>query len=193
MENIIYIGIDPGKDGFVTILYDSADMFSFIRMPTKKVDGKTEFSEEGLIEISKELGEKFSKIDNVKVVACIEEVTGRHGWSAQNNFNFGYTAGLQKAFLYNLGDVEVHMVRPAKWQSVIYEGFEKVMVPSSTGKTMVHDTKATSAKVAMLKAPHVDFRVSTRARKTHDGKTDSFLICLYIKQYYEKLQSRQNK
>jgi len=98
--------------------------------------------------------------------------------SAENNFNFGHTAGIQMLALIMLG-AKITKVRPIKWQTSMYQGFSKVMVPSSTGKTMIHDTKATSAIVAVALGPDIDFRKTERSKNIDDNKTDSFLMCLY--------------
>ena len=180
-----YIGIDPGKAGFITIFKDGR--FSFYAMPEHKVETgkisktgkalmKTEFYEGGFRDLVFQIAKE---VKGYKIFAAIEEVGGRQGWSAQNNFSFGHTAGLLKMLILML-DAEVTMVRPQKWQAEMYRDFEKVKVPSSTGKTMVHDTKATSVIVAKALGPDIDFRKTERAKKDDDNKTDSFLVCLYL-------------
>lgn len=180
-----YIGVDPGKAGFITIFKDGK--FSFYPMPEHKVETgkllksgkpqmKTEFHEDGFRELVFAIARE---LNGYKIFAAIEEVGGRQGWSAQNNFSFGHTAGLIKMTLIMLS-AEVTMVRPQKWQSEMYRDFDKIMMPSSTGKTMVHDTKATSAIVAKAMGPGVDFRKTERSKTDDDNKTDSFLICLYL-------------
>lgn len=182
----VFLGIDPGKDGFITAYYPELDEYEFFSMPTHKVpsgkllmSGKeemvSEFHVEGFRDLVITLHGKFK---GYKIIGAIEDVHGRQGWSAENNFNFGHTAGLQLMILIML-KAEIEMVRPQKWQSFMYQGHQKVMIPSSTGKTMINDTKATSALVATTLAPTIDFTKTERSKKIHDGKTDSFLICLY--------------
>lgn len=182
----IFIGIDPGKSGFVTTYDPLKDEYKFFEMPTHKVDTdgvlksgvsktKTEFNESGLRDIVFNIKKEY---DTQKFEGYIEEVTGRHGWSAENNFSFGHTAGMQRMILIMLG-AAITSVRPQKWQSEIYQGFQKVMIPSSTGKTKIHDTKATSAIVSKALRPDIDFRKTARSKKVDDNKTDSFLICVY--------------
>lgn len=189
MSKTIYIGIDPGKAGFITLFEPQLNEYSFLPMPEKKVptgkisktgkvEMKSEFNPEGFRALIINLNKKYL---GYRKVAAIEQVNGRQGWSAENNFNFGHTAGLQLMILIML-KAEIEFVRPQKWQSVMYKGFSKVMIPSSTGKTMVNDTKATSALVAKAIAPDIDFRKTTRSKVTDDNKTDSFLICCYCYQ-----------
>lgn len=187
MENTIYIGFDPGKDGFITIYEPVKNEHYFYAMPTEKVPTsdtlksgkpkmKNQFSEEGLMHLVFELNRQFK---GYRKIAGLEQVNGRQGWSAQNNFNFGHTAGLQKMFLLMLG-CEIIMVRPAKWQNFMRKGYKPIKVPSSTGKTMVNDAKATAEMIVKAEFPEIDFRKTTRSKVNHDGKIDSFLICHYI-------------
>lgn len=185
MRNI-FIGIDPGKAGFICIFDPENLEYEFLPMPEHKVDsgkvtkaGKpvmvSQFYPEGFRDIFFHI---YKKYKGCTFIASIEKVNGRQGWSAENNFNFGHTAGLQMLLLIML-KADIELVTPQKWQSYIYQGYSKVMVKSSTGKTMVHDTKATSAIVATAIAPDIDFRKTERAKNLDDNKTDAFLICLY--------------
>ncbi len=184
MIKTILFGMDPGKDGFITA-WDGKG-FTFYAMPTHKVDTgevlksgkpkmKTEFHISGLVDIIKQIHLDFK---GCKLKVAIEEVGGRGGWSATNNFNFGHTAGLQR-MIFEMLNAEIIMVRPQKWQSVVRQGYELMKVRSSSGKTMVVDSKMMAEHIAVTEYPGIDFRKTERAKKNHDGKMDSFLICLY--------------
>lgn len=188
-DNCAYIGIDPGKAGFLTVLIKGLEP-KFFAMPTHKVESgkktksgkaamKSVFHEAGLVDIIRDI---HSKSIGSARFGIIEDVTGRHGWSAQNNFNFGHTTGLQTMILHLLG-AEVLKVKPQKWQAQMFAGYEKVMVPSSSGKTMVHDTKATALSVVMNENSNIDWRKSERAREPDDNKIDSFLMAKYLVKY----------
>ena len=175
MESVAYVGIDPGKMGFITILKD--DKITFFPMPFERVDGKSVFCETCL----KPLVEDIASIcEGYKIKVAIEQVQGRGGWSATNNFNFGYVAGLQKMMMIML-DADILMVRPQKWQAEMRKGYEAIKKSSSTGKTMVNDSKAIAEFIALTEWPEVDFRKSTRAKTNDDNKIDSFLIAQYLK------------
>jgi hypothetical protein len=77
------------------------------------------------------------------------------------------------------------MVRPQKWQSFIRQGYTLIKNPSSSGKTMVVDSKAMAEQIATTEFPDIDFRKSDRAKKNHDGKIDSFLVCNYLIRTYK--------
>lgn len=186
------MGIDPGSKGFITIYHDGN--WDFYPMPQEKIETgelsktgkpkmKTQFSESGLRDLVFKINSKYK---GRQFVAAIEDVHGREGWSAQNNFSFGYTAGMQKMVAVML-NAEIVMVRPQKWQSAIYRGHDIVKVPSSTGKTMVNDAKATSLKVAQSLFPGIDLRkdpTSKRSSIPDDNKVDSLLICEYLRRSY---------
>ena len=184
MKTILF-GIDPGKDGYITAW--DGEQFTFYAMPTHKVDTgevlesgkpkmKTEFHISGLVDLVFIIKRDFPE-HNFKV--AIEEVGGRGGWSATNNFNFGHTAGLQR-MVFEMLRAEIIMVRPQKWQSVVRQGYDLKKVKSSTGKTMVVDSKMMAEHIATTEYPQIDFRKTQRAKNNHDGKMDSFLICLYL-------------
>lgn len=174
--NKVYLGLDPGAKGFITVYKPDMNSYDFYQMPTEKGEGSTPvFSFSGLKDLAQDLKERYR---GLAIFATIEEVIGRQGWSAQNNFNFGHVAGAQRMFLEMIG-AEITLVRPQKWQAIMYQGYDKIKVPSSTGKTMIHDTKATSANVAQAMRPEIDFRRTTRSKNIDDNKTDSFLLAMY--------------
>lgn len=192
---IAYLGMDPGKDGFITVLKD--DEFFFFAMPEHKVEtgkllksGKPQmkktFHEAGLITLMQEIK---LLCDGYHIKAALEEVGGRGGWSATNNFNFGHTAGLQK-FLLLMLDAEIEMVRPQKWQSEMRQGYPNLKKASSTGKTMISDPKAVAKLIVDTEYPNIDFRKTEKSKIDHDGKIDSFLICMYLKRQDEKVLYR---
>lgn len=171
----VYIGIDPGKQGFIAIIKNEENIF--FEMPYEKVDGKKVFCERCLKPLVEDIAE-LCKGYEIKV--AIEEVSGRGGWSAQNNFNFGYTAGLQKLMMIML-DADILMVRPQRWQAFMRQGYPDLKKTSSTGKTQVRDPKAVAELIVTTEWPEVDFRKSIRARKNDNNKIDAFLIAQYLK------------
>lgn len=179
----IFLGIDPGKQGFLVAYNPDKQEHKFYTMPFHdvgtgefKVKGgeKTEsvFHQDGFRDLILQLAKEYS---GFKLYGVIEDVTGRQQWSAQNNFAFGFVTGLQ-TMIYIMLKVEYLPIKPQKWQAMMYRGFDKVKVSSKSGMTMVHDTKATSAIVSKAIAPNIDFRRTTRSKNIDDNKTDAFLI-----------------
>lgn len=184
------MGCDVGKDGYITA-FDGVD-FKFYAMPTHKVESgkllksgkpqmKDEFHISGLVDLVFQIKSDFPKMD---FVVAIEQVGGRGGNGATQNFNFGFVAGMQRMVFEMLG-AEIIMVRPQKWQSVVRKGYDIKRVPSSTGKTLIVDAKVMADYIATKEYPNIDFRKTERAKKNHDGKVDSFLICLYLMRTYK--------
>ena len=171
----IYIGIDPGKQGFIAIIKDEENIF--FPMPYERVEGKSVFCEKCLKPLMQDIADVC---EGYEIKVAIELVGGRGGWSSTNNFNFGYTAGLQKMMMIML-DADILMVRPQKWQSVMRQGYPAMKKASSTGKTQVTDSKAIAEFIAVSEWPEIDFRKSTRARKNDDNKIDAFLLAQYLK------------
>jgi hypothetical protein len=185
MNDTAHIGLDPGKLGFITLHVDGK--YSFYPMPEHQVETgkllkngspqlKWEFHEDGFRELTFEIKKA---IGTKKLKVAIEEVGGRGGWSATNNFNFGYTAGMQKMIFIMLG-AEITMVRPQKWQSFMRQGYDNIKKASSTGKTMINDPKAVAKMIVDAEYPGIDFRKTKRAKTDDDNKIDSFLLCLYL-------------
>jgi len=185
----VLIGCDPGADGFITA-FDGVD-FKFYAMPYHKVESgkllksgkpqmKDEFHISGLVDLVFQIKSDFPKMD---FVVAIEQVGGRGGNGATQNFNFGFVAGMQR-MVFEMLRAEIIMVRPQKWQSVVRKGYDIKRIPSSTGKTMIVDAKAMADYIATKEYPNIDFRKTERAKKNHDGKVDSFLICLYLMRTY---------
>ena len=191
IEDTVFFGMDPGKDGFITASTGDGK-FKHYAMPRHKVEtgvilksGKPQTRDEfhiaGLVSLTLTISNDFP---SMKRVAAIEEVGGRGGWSATNNFNFGHTAGMQR-MIFELLRAEIVMVRPQKWQSFVRQGYTLIKNPSSSGKTMVTDAKAMAELIATTEYPDVDFRKTERARVNHDGKIDSHLICKYLMETYK--------
>lgn len=184
-KKVIYMGLDPGKAGFITA-FDGKD-FHFYPMPQHKVETgellksgkpqmKTVFHTEGMRDLVYQINRQFP---GCEYKVAIEEVGGRGGWSATNNFNFGHTAGLQMMIFIMLG-AEITMVRPQKWQSFMRQGYPDIKKASSSGKTMISDPKAVAEMIVKKEYPHIDFKKTARATKNDDNKIDSFLVCLYL-------------
>ena len=177
----LFVGIDPGKSGFITLIEEGVEP-NFIAMPYHRVDGKTIFNEAGFKDIYDGLKMHYG---DYEIIVAIEEVGGRGGWSAQNNFNFGHIAGMQEQLFILLG-AEIIKVRPQKWQAYMRQGYQDMRKASSTGKTQVRDPKAVAEMIVQKEYPEIDFRKSTRARKNDDNKIDSFLIVQYLIRTYKK-------
>lgn len=166
----IYLGIDPGTDGFLSVIDNGECRF----LP---IDGTP------MLEIGKFIGEFRDK----QCVAVLEDVHSVFGSSAQGTFNFG----MSKGFLLGLliaHKIPYVLVAPKDWQSGVWINADKEYATQKQklkngGEKTVRkvDTKTTSLNAALRLFPDVDFRKNNRCTKSHDGKVDSLLMAEYAR------------
>lgn len=161
-----FIGIDPGANGFVSVLvYDEYDDLvgrEYLPMPivNSRLGGLMLY--EFLLE--------HKDCD----MCIVEDVHAIHGSSAKSNFSFGRNVGGLHAILDAI-PIKFNLVQPKVWQ-------KGVIVEGVTSK----DTKVRSIESAKTLFPYEDLRKSSRATKPHDGKADSMLMALYGKKIFDK-------
>lgn len=97
---MIYIGIDPGKDGAIAWLETS---FASVHA----------YSNEMLIHICMEAQEAIGH--DQKVVACVEKVGAMPGQGVTSMFNFGKNVGYIEGVLEAFG-IPYQLVPPQKWK-----------------------------------------------------------------------------
>ena len=172
----VYIGIDPGSKGFVSIRIDGE--FSFI--PLDGVDFASLFDE-------------FASLrSNYEEIMCgIEDVHAIYGSSAESTFNFGHICGMLRMLLI-ASRIPYVMIQPKEWQHEIWMNADVVSHREKTvrkdGKEMfrtIVDTKASSINAARRLFPTIDFRKDdspkSRCIKIDDNKVDSTLINEYCR------------
>jgi hypothetical protein len=162
----VYLGIDPGSKGFITLMSDEGIEFFSIE--------DNDFYKLG--DILHDIKERYSD-----VVCVMEEVHAIFGSSAKGTFNFGEINGLLKGLLI-ANKIPYHLIQPKIWQKEIWDNKDMVYLykMSKDGKKKkVVNTKPTSFNAAKRLFPNVDFRKTTRCKKDDDNKIDSLLICEY--------------
>lgn len=170
----VYIGIDPGSKGFVSVRSD--DGFEFFPLLNCEYSDLYAFFEKKV--------ECYGR-DNIFV--CMEDVHAIYGSSAEATFNFGWIVGLLHGMILGL-KIPYSLVQPKVWQTEIWENADRVenkkAIICKNGKEMVRtevDTKKTSYNAAKRLFPGMDFRRSVRCRDFDDNKVDSVLICEYAR------------
>lgn len=162
----VNIGIDPGKDGFITAIIGKEFIFAPIPLIGKFLD---------IHELSRVLGE-FKALGDVHCV--FEDVHAKYGSSAKATFSFGFVCGATEACIIASG-IPFTKVQPKEWQKIMWQGIPIQKKASSTGKTMVNDTKLMSLMACKRLFPDVDLRANNRCKIPHDGKVDSILLAEY--------------
>ena len=165
----VYIGVDPGSDGYVSVIGEDG-VYEFL-----PIDGTP------VQEVSNFIG-KF-RLGNA--VAILEDVHAVFGSSAKGTFNFGFSKGMLLALLV-AHRIPYVLVAPKDWQNEVWINADMVVSYKTTtlknGKEQkrkeVH-TKETSINAARRLFPSIDLRKSERAKKPHDGKVDALLMAEY--------------
>jgi hypothetical protein len=175
MENNLYIGIDPGKDGFFCIIWKQDIVFHAIPTIGKAFD---------IQELSKIINSIELMMDLADKTYCvIENVHAVFGSSAESTFTFGFGCGLIEGML-GLVHIPYTKIQPKKWQGQMFEGVQLQTKPSSVGKPQKTDTKKMAEVAAKRIFPDIDFRASERCVNSHDGKVDALLMAEYARRNF---------
>jgi hypothetical protein len=171
MSNKVYIGIDPGKQGAISVIFDN-DLIRHWSMPLigKEYDIKT------LTRII----EGFSKL---QVYCVLESVHALFGSSANNTFEFGYGLGVLEGILTS-HEIPYSKITPKIWQKLMFQGVPLITKPSSTGKTQKTDTKKMALIAAQRIFPKETFLQSERCKKPHEGFVDACLMAEYARRNF---------
>lgn len=176
--NNIFIGIDPGKKGFITVFHELDQGSLTIQYYAIPMIGN-EVDLHELDNIIKEI--KSIASNDIKCV--LEDVHAIYGSAAGATFTFGFIAGAEEMCLIS-NSISYTKVKPKKWQKEMWEGVPLQQKKSSSGKTMVTDTKKMSEIAAKRLFPNEDLRATTRCKKSHDGKVDALLMVEYCKRHF---------
>ena len=153
------VGIDLGLDGGLAY-WDERKGLTIEPMPTvgdKRRDINAPAVCSWLLALKAE-GQRFE--------IWIEDVAARPKQGVSSMFRFGEGAGIIKGICAALA-LPVRTVSPRVWQRHIIGTFPK------------GESKGYAARTAARLFPDVDFRISARASKPHEGMVDAALIAYY--------------
>lgn len=153
---MVYIGIDPGKNGAIAII-DTSESINII---VKK------YSDENLIDMLSNY-HQFSHRAPYAIRCVLEHVHAmpKQGVSSTFTFgvNFGFIQGVLKAY-----KIPYELVTPQKWKKEF----------SCTSD------KNTSIDVCKRLFPNVNLKVSDKCVKDHDGIAEALLIAEYCRRHF---------
>lgn len=151
---MIYIGIDPGKNGGIAVIQDTGYGESYYHYYTYP------YSDDNLLYVMKNFGDLNSK-------CVLEKVNAMPGQGVVSMFNFGQNYGFIQGVLkaYN---IPFELVPPQKWKK----------------EFSVTSDKNTSIEVAKRLFPQVNLKATERCRKDHDGLAEALLIAEYGRRHY---------
>lgn len=148
-----YIGIDPGKNGAIAIIF--TDKHKSI----KKIELYSPFDEKEYIKLLSDLQKGKNE-----AICCLEKVSARPGQGVTSMFNFGMNFGWIQGVLMAKG-IAYELVTPQKWKK----------------EFSVTSDKNTSIDVAKKLFPNVSFKQTERCKKDHDGMAEALLMAEYAR------------
>lgn len=153
-----YIGIDPGKFGFVSIIdQDGKFVSAFPLLKNNKVVDVNE--------IVNNLFDLSIYEDNCHII--LEDVHSILGSSAKSNFHFGWIVGLIEGVISSLG-ISYTKIAPKTWQKQMHQGIPK------------NDNKKVMSFMACHRIfPTVDLRRTEKCKNEDDNFADSLLMAEY--------------
>ena len=171
MEQRVYLGIDVGSKGFLTLNTGNELRFYSI-------------ADNDAYQLSNILQNIKDEFPNV--VCAMEEIHAIFGSSAKATFAFGEINGLLKGLLI-ANKIPYHLVAPKKWQSEIWDNKDMIVSYKTVtikGKQVTKkevNTKQTSFNAAKRIFPSVDLRKTERCKNLDDNKCDSLLLSEYAR------------
>lgn len=169
MKNRVYIGIDVGSKGFITL--NNGCEYQFYSIADNDIYQ--------LSDIFKEIKEEYPN-----VVCVMEEIHAIFGSSAKATFAFGEINGILKGLLM-ANKIPYHLVPPKTWQKEMWDNKDLVITYKTINKrgkdVSVKDvnTKQTSINAAKRIFPTIDLRRTEKCKNIDDNKVDSLLISEY--------------
>jgi len=165
-----YMGIDIGKTGFISIQDVNTKLHINYEIPViaDQID---------ILEFNKIL--TLHEVD----YCVIEDLHAVFGSSAKSTFSFGFVCGVVEALL-SANKIPYTKVNPKIWQKEIWEGIPIQYKSSSTGRTKVVDTKATSLIAAKRIFLYHSFLKTERSKKPDHNLVDAMLLSEYCKRKF---------
>jgi hypothetical protein len=171
MEGKLYMGIDPGSKGFISIQQNGAwEHYSI--------------EDNDLYQLSHIMQE--IRYSHEQIACVIEDVHAIWGSSAKSTFSFGFNKGYLIGLLA-ANNIPYTLVQPKEWQKLLWGNsdmvvtYKEVTIKGKTVSKKEVNTKQTSINACKRLFPMLDLRKSERAKKVDDNKVDSILLCEYAR------------
>ena len=158
---MIYIGIDPGKNGGIAVIgYENK-----LEQNKRKIDVYV-YQDDILIKLVKDFA-YFRNVLKEESICYLEQVHAMPKQGVSSTFNFGMNFGFIQGVLKAYG-IPYELVTPQKWKKEF----------SCTSD------KNTSIEVCKRLFPGVNLKATERCRKDHDGMAEALLIAEYGRRHY---------
>ena len=171
MEDKLYIGIDVGSKGFIS-------------MQKNGVWEHYSIEDNDLYQLSEIM--RHARENNPNIACVIEDVHALFGSSAKSTFAFGFNKGYLIGLLA-ANQIPYTLVQPKQWQTEMWGNsdmvvtYKKVTIKGKEVSKKEVNTKKTSINCAKRLFPTMDFRKSERAKNIDDNKVDSILMAEYAR------------
>lgn len=181
---MIYVGIDNGLSGGIVAVEDDLSIqknptyaknqpglfddetgtYTWV-MPIIKGKGKNIYDIKRIVKILTYL-KNYAQLNHKPIYVVLEKahILPKNGGRA--NFTTGECFGMMQGILSAL-HIPYEIVSAKMWQQRIFQG------------QTVTDTKQSSILYCQNKYPDIDWRISKKGRKPHDGKTDAACMAVY--------------
>lgn len=171
MDDKLYIGIDVGAKGFISM----------------QKNGNWEFypiADNDLYQLSMIMQDARNK--NEHIACVIEDVHAVFGSSAKATFAFGFNKGYLVGLL-SANNIPYTLIQPKEWQKEMWGNsdmvvtYKEVTIKGKKVNKKEVNTKQTSINACKRLFPRLDLRKSERATKIDDNKVDSILMAEFAR------------
>lgn len=152
----IYVGIDPGKDGGISAIFEDGNIIFAMKTPM------TSDNELDLSRITTLL--KGLQTNNNDVQVTLEKVHSMPGQGVASMFSFGMSTGMLHGVVAALG-IPRFLVAPQTWKKKILYGTAK--------------DKDAAIEYCARVYPHVSLFATSKSVRPHTGIADSLCIARY--------------
>ena len=157
---MIYIGIDPGKNGGIAVIND--------KFPKPVNITVYKYSDDDLVDVIDVCtkGSSIAVHRDEEIKCVLEKVNAMPGQGVVSMFNFGQNFGFIQGVL-KAYEIPFELVPPQKWKK----------------EFSVTSDKNTSIEVAKRLFPGVNLKATEKCKKDHDGMAEALLMAEYARRH----------
>lgn len=155
---MIYIGIDPGKNGSYAVIDDDKTVYATDVRAYPWNDEMFVCEMRGIKNLA----------NNVKIISAVEKVCSMPHDSHKAAFNFGHSLGYIEGVLISLG-IPYQLVPPMKWKKEF---------------SLIGKDKKASIDTCKRLFPELNLRRTDKCRTDSDGLAESTLLAEYARRRF---------
>lgn len=147
----VSIGIDPGKSGGISVIWDKGQVLC------------CPWDDKEFVDLIKKV-DTYTFNENVPVVCCVEKVGAMPGQGVTSMFSFGKSLGFIEGVLQAYS-IPYQLIPPQTWKK----------------EFSLNSDKQRSIEVCKKLFPSVDLKRTERCKTDHDGMAESLLMAEYAR------------